>query len=70
LVDYRGKVVLLDFWVSWCSPCLKAMPFYESLQAEDHGFELVILTVNLESPEKARRFVEQQVHTLPTLVDA
>ena len=70
LTDYRGKVVLLDFWASWCSPCVAAMPFYESLQAEDHGFDLVILTLNLESPDKARRFVEKQGHTLPTLVDA
>jgi len=70
LKDYEGKVVLLDFWATWCGPCVQLMPFYEELQAEDHGFELVILTLNLESAKKAKQFMEERELTLTALVDS
>ena len=70
LSDYKGKVVLLDFWASWCSPCVRLMPFYEELQSEDHGFDFVVLTINLESVKKAKKFAEGRAHALPILVDS
>jgi cytochrome c biogenesis protein CcmG, thiol:disulfide interchange protein DsbE len=48
LEAYAGKVVLLDFWASWCSPCLHSFPWMNELQQE-HGREgLVVLAVNLD----------------------
>jgi cytochrome c biogenesis protein CcmG/thiol:disulfide interchange protein DsbE len=45
---YAGKVVLVDFWASWCSPCLRSFPWMNELQ-QDHGEEgLVVLAVNLD----------------------
>lgn len=46
LSDYKGKVVYLDFWASWCSSCRKAFPLIDQLQAQykDNGF--VVLAVN------------------------
>jgi thiol-disulfide isomerase/thioredoxin len=48
LGDLHGKVVLLDFWASWCSPCLHSFPWMNELQRR-HGAEgLVIVAVNLD----------------------
>jgi thiol-disulfide isomerase/thioredoxin len=48
LEDLRGKVVLVDFWASWCSPCLQSFPWMNELQ-QKHGEEgLVVVAVNLD----------------------
>jgi thiol-disulfide isomerase/thioredoxin len=58
LAPYQGKVVLLDFWASWCAPCAESFPWMEAMVAQ-HGSEgLVVVAVNLdEDPEAARRFL-------------
>jgi cytochrome c biogenesis protein CcmG/thiol:disulfide interchange protein DsbE len=58
LARYQGKVVVLDFWASWCGPCAESFPWMETM-VRQHGPEgLVIVAVNLdEDPEAARRFL-------------
>jgi len=68
--DYRGKVVLLNFWATWCGPCKKEMPemqaAYEALK--DKGF--VILALNFgEKAEKAEKLVKEMGLTFPILLD-
>ena len=48
LADYRGKVVIIDFWATWCPPCRKGIPDFVSLQKEFGDDKLVILGVNLD----------------------
>jgi thiol-disulfide isomerase/thioredoxin len=48
--NYRGKVVIVDFWASWCLPCAKSFPVLDELQKK-YGNQLVVVAVNVD--EKA-----------------
>ena len=60
LSQFRGLVVLLDFWASWCTPCRVSMPYLESLRESLAGEGLVLVSVSVdESGEDARAFLEE-----------
>ena len=48
LKAYSGKVVLVDFWASWCGPCLRSFPWMNDLQQRYGGEGLVVVAVNLD----------------------
>ena len=60
LEQFRGKIVLLDFWATWCEPCRMTMPVVERLSRE-YSNDMVLLAVNLmETPEAVERYVVEQ----------
>ncbi len=70
LGKYRGKVVYLDFWASWCGPCLKAIPEIEEMRSEFPADQFQILAVNLDQKEKkALRFLEKNPIGYPSAAD-
>ena len=69
LKDLRGKVVLLNFWATWCPPCRKEMPDLETLYRRFEPQGLVILGVSDEDMDKVKPFIEQQGITYPVLLD-
>lgn len=68
--DYRGKVVLVNFWATWCEPCRDEMPSMNRLRASLAGKPFEVLAVNLgESDARVRKFVEQLPLGFPVLMD-
>ena len=64
LDDFQGKVVLLDFWATWCEPCREALPHIRDITQEFQGQPLVVLSINLDKdPQKWKSFVEKNKMT-------
>ena len=61
LDDYRGKLVLLNFWASWCAPCKEEMPSLDSLQSNKNLNNLQIFPINVgqDNEKKAKDFFEE-----------
>ena len=71
LARYRGKVVYVDFWASWCGPCKLSFPFMQGLAARYPGGEVAVLTVNLDRQRpQADAFLRQVRSSLPVIYDA
>ncbi|MBF0429583.1 MAG: TlpA family protein disulfide reductase [Magnetococcales bacterium] len=70
LSDYRGKTILVNFWATWCPPCLKEMPSMERLWKEmgEKGFVILALNVG-ESADAVANFAFQHDLTFPLLLD-
>lgn len=70
--DYEGKVILVNFWATWCAPCREEMPSLDALQSEFGGddFEVVTIATGRNPPEKIDKFFEETgVENLPVLLD-
>jgi peroxiredoxin len=70
LSQYRGKVVLVNFWATWCKPCTTEMPAMQTTydRLREKGF--VVLAINeLEDDAKVREHIKQYGHTFPVLMD-
>lgn len=73
LADWKGRVVLLNLWATWCAPCRKEMPELDQLQAAlgSDKFEVMALAVDRAGPNAARKFLEQiKTQSLRLYVDA
>lgn len=70
LADYRGKVVMVQFWATWCPPCLKEMPAMQRLDKKMAGKPFAILAVNMgESNKAVREFMTKTKVNFTVLMD-
>ncbi|HHY81770.1 MAG TPA: TlpA family protein disulfide reductase [Clostridiales bacterium] len=81
LSDFKGKIVFLNFWATWCPPCREEMPFMQELYEKYKDKDIVVLAVNpnqvenrgVDDSEKAeqkvREFIKENGYTFPILLD-
>ena len=70
LKQFRGKIVVLNFWATWCGPCKKELPEFVRMRRKYKDRQVEILTINVDSNiENARRFLRKNKLKLKTLWD-
>lgn len=69
LSSMRGKVVLLDFWSISCPPCLREMPAVEAAVESNKTSDLVLLGISFDQPDKSKKWLLENQHSLTTLSD-
>ena len=69
LSDLKGKVVLLDFWATWCPPCREELPIIEKLHQEFKDKNLVVLGISNEDRQTIENFLKNNRLTFPILID-
>jgi peroxiredoxin len=69
LRELKGKVVLVNFWATWCPPCRKEMPDLQALYDKYHEQGFVVLSISDEEPAKVQPFITERKITYPVLLD-
>src|SRR3954462_1074775 len=70
LADYKGKVVLVNFWATWCEPCRAEMPSIDGLRSAMEGKPFQVLAVNLAEPvSRIEKFIGMMPLNFPLLRD-
>ncbi len=71
LSDFRGKIVMVNFWATWCAPCVAEMPYIQAISTDWSGDrELAIFAINVkESAAVAQSFIDSKGYTFPVLLD-
>jgi thiol-disulfide isomerase/thioredoxin len=71
LSQFKGQVVMINFWASWCVPCRQEMPLLDSIYKKYKPLGFTLLSVNVEPEQKdAESFLKQTPVTFPVLFDA
>lgn len=71
LSDFKGKVVFLNFWATWCPPCRNEMPSMEALyqKLKDKDFELLAVSLDRQGSSAVKPFIRDYGLTFPILLD-
>ncbi|GHF00078.1 TlpA disulfide reductase family protein [Thalassotalea profundi] len=70
LAEYKGKVVYLDFWASWCIPCLRSFPWMNEIQQKYSNEDFAVFSVNLDADKSfATAFLEKTPANFPVFYD-
>jgi len=72
LKNFKGKVIFLNFWATWCSPCKEEMPSMEVLykQFKEKDFVLLGISVDYEGAKLVKEYIEKNGYTFPVLIDS
>ena len=71
LSEFKDKVIILNFWATWCAPCLEEMPAFEKLYRRYRSQGLTVIAVSLDKGDtsKVAKFVDEHSLTFPVLLD-
>jgi cytochrome c biogenesis protein CcmG/thiol:disulfide interchange protein DsbE len=71
LSDFKGKVIYLDFWASWCAPCRQSFPWMNEMQVKHGDKDFQIVAINLDmKPDDAQKFLAKQFVSFALAFDA
>ena len=72
LRDFKGKVICLTFWATWCGPCKEELPSLEALHQRFRGKDLAVVSVavDLNGSIPVKKFIAKQGYTFPVLLDS
>jgi len=69
LADFKGKVILLDFWATWCGPCRAEMPEFQKIHRELAAKDVVVLALDVNEPrETIAEYIDKEKFTFPVLL--
>lgn len=68
LGQWKGKVIVVNFWATWCTPCREEMPEFVAAQREFGGSGLQFVGIAIDEPDKVRRFAEEIGLNYPALI--
>lgn len=68
LLDWKGKVLVVNFWATWCPPCRKEMPTFIEIQTQHAGTDLQIVGIAVDDREVVQKFYEANGINFPILV--
>lgn len=69
LSDLKGKVVLIDFWATWCPPCRKGLPITNKMHEQFASKGLQVMTISDEDQKKVTDFIAENKYTFPAYLD-
>lgn len=71
LKQFKGKILFLNFWATWCGPCKEEMPSLEVLhqQFKEKSFVLLTISVDYEGEKPVQEFINKHRYTFPVLLD-
>ena len=71
LKHFKGKVIFLNFWATWCGPCKEEMPSMEALynQFKEKDFVFLTISVDYEGVKPVKEYIDKQRYTFPVLID-
>ncbi len=67
--EWDGKAMLVNFWATWCIPCLREIPMFSELQTEHKDKDFQVLGVAVDTPDNVREYLERVEMYYPTLVE-
>lgn len=72
LKRFKGQIVFLNFWATWCGPCKEEMPSMEALyqKFKERGFVFLTISVDYEDKKKVQEFLSKHRYTFPVLIDS
>ena len=71
LSDFKGKIVIINFWATWCEPCVAEIPHFQAIHDKRAGADLVFLAIDIqESASTVRKFLDSNAVTFPILLDS
>ncbi len=66
--EWRGKVLIVNFWASWCPPCVEEMPTLDKLQQEFKAQNVLFVGIGIDSPSNIRQFLEKTPVSYPIVI--